>query len=221
MIKYLKKGYNEDLLIISGWGFDPYVFDFERLPFNLIVPKEPLLISSISDILHNIKKECFVLGWSYGAHIACDIFDIRPDLIKGLILVSLSISFDKRSIKDTIKKLKKDKIRTLKEFYLFCFKGQKEDYKQFKKHHEKRCMHFWNTADLISALNYLSYHRVNILRIKHIPLLIINGKNDIFESDLQLHRYAKIKIKNLDSGHLPFLKDKFYDEISLFKKGYK
>ncbi len=220
MLKYFDKGYNEDLLILSGWGFDPYIFDFERLPFNLIVPQKPLLSKDIFAILSSLKKECFVLGWSYGAHIAYDILCANERLLKGLILVGFSLDFHEESVKETIKKLKRDKTRTLKEFYLFCFKGQEEDYKIFKRAHEKRCLRFWNNYELISALTYLIKHKVDISKLERFPsVLIINGKKDIFLKNSPL-KYKILKTVELDSGHLPFLKDKFYEEIYLFKKRY-
>ncbi len=220
MFKRIEKGHSRDLLIIPGWGFDPYCFKFDLINFNLILPQRPFVypeIKKISEVKRiSGENELFCLGWSLGAHIAADIKNILKDDLSGLILVSVIESFKKDEINQKIREIRElGKEKALKTFYLFCFKGQERDIKDFKRTHEKRCMEFWGERDLIDGLKYLKTHNLSLKRNDYKGDLIILGKYDPF---LNVSTHKGVNIYFLDTGHLPFLRNEFYDILNDFKK---
>jgi len=221
MFKRVEKGLSEDLLIIPGWGFDPYCFDLNKLSFNLILPQRPIISMDEKVIGKSLEKRrassLFLLGWSLGAHLALDFFERLKKDIRGLILVSLIERFDQDMILKKIVEIETgNRDKALKGFYLYCFKGQEEDYRPFKKRHEKRCMDFWNREELIGGLNYLRKHSINPERIPLERTLIINGKKDVFS---KAEKDGAPFVHLVEAGHLPFLKGEFYEIVNDFKRG--
>ncbi len=221
LISYLDKGLDEGLLLLPGWGFDPFVWDIERFNYNLFIPQTPLL-----DPLPHLEraleeqgiKRLSVLGWSLGARIALDAVTKLPDLFDKCILASYGAMFSRKTIENKIQEIRRDKKRGLKTFYLAIFPDT-TSYKGFMRLHQKRCMEYWNENDLIAGLKYLIKKPPGKVEAKNV--LFIHGSQDEIcplEGLPDISERSCQRKVVLSCGHIPFLKDDFYDLVNNFQK---
>ncbi len=220
MISFVDKGCKRPILILSGWGFDPLIFRLDALDFDLLLPKRPLF-DPLLQIRKLLRQMCIkrinVLGWSLGARIARDMAESEPELFDKVFLVSMCPFFPKKIIDNKMEELKRDRERALKGFYFTLFHGDRLAYKQFKRHHEKRCMAFWSTIELEQGLRYLEKDCSAMPLIKNV--LVIHGANDPIcpvEEAVDILPQKGQKKLILPCGHLPFLEKGFYEAVNSF-----
>jgi len=223
--RFIDRGREENLLILPGWAFDALVFPLERFPYNLLIPEPPAPFNTALDLPALLRDMCIerisMLGWSLGGVLACILSKSHSELVQELILVSVRSVFPEDAVADMIDGIRQDRVRVLSRFYMTAFLGQMPDYRLFKKRHERRLLSLWGPADLIDGLNFLSEHPVLPLDLG-VPVLLVHGLMDrIAPADcmpLISSRAALQKIIIPDAGHLPFLKQEFYDALHDFKE---
>ncbi len=220
MISFVDKGRKRPILILSGWGFDPFIFNLDSLDFDLLLPKRPLFdpLPQVRKFLKQMGlKKINILGWSLGARIARDMAESEPELFDKVFLVSICPFFPKKIIDKKMEELKRDRERALRGFYFTLFHGDKMAYKQFKRHHEKRCMAFWSISELERGLRYLEKDCSGMTLIKNV--LVIHGENDPIcpvEAASEVLTQMGQKRLILSCGHLPFLEKGFYEAVNSF-----
>jgi len=218
LISFIDKGQGRSLLVLPGWGFDPYVFDIKALSYDLVLPKRPIFdpFDKLSQALKGLSgQQISVIGWSLGAVVALKMVEKWPHLFVKVILASYPAPFPQKVINEKILEVEKEKDRALRGFYLEVFGKTMKHYRKFKKEHEKRCLSFWKKDELVNGLRQLA-EKTKIPDFQ-VETLIIHGKKDTI-SPVELLPKSLLKGADktifLDCGHMILWEKDLYEAIN-------
>ena len=223
----------ENLIILSGWGVNPFVWSTITKEFELqykvyLISWEDVFTSDDfeakvhSVIEQNHLKRFSLIGWSLGSLVALDLIDIYQTRINKIILIAgtskfvqsadYKIGWNTRILQQMIVKLQNNPMQVLTEFYKQLFsnseisEGYDDMYLDTVQNTQESTLPF----ALKAGLEYLVHKdlRKKIEQIK-IPLLLIHGEDDTI-IPLQAAHYLvqQLRCATLitfkNCGHIPF-----------------
>jgi pimeloyl-ACP methyl ester carboxylesterase len=224
-IKFINRGFKNDLVLVSGWATDWRIFHSLDLNYNYISLIE-FSPSNFTDGLSQYLKDNSVdkvsmFGWSMGAFLAADFTVKNQNKVKELYLLSIRKKYEPEVLKEIKDKLEKNKTAWLYKFYMDCFSRQDpEGLSWFKKVLLKDYLKGFELLKLYEGLDYLSTAELNTgVLSKAGYLKIFHGIDDAiapFKEALEI----KDKLPNAGfvamqkTGHAlflsPFFKEIFY-----------
>lgn len=198
------------LLLITGLGFGPEIFQRLCLKHPLIHTQAPLNHESVHAmkqlIYQKAPKGCHVMGWSLGGLLAIELKKSLPHLVHKMVLVAVRDQFETQEIQEQLIRANADPAHYLRHLYKKCFIGQKKDFEWFKRALEEELLKKIPLKDMVWGLEYLASHPAKIDDLKGEELLLCYGAKDIIAPPERIPPPpygAKVII--LPTGHLPFL----------------
>lgn len=207
---FFNRGFDKDIILLPGWGFDYRIFSRLDLDYNYLIPEK------FAPLEFNAPGKISLFGWSQGGFGAVEFASRNPEKIEELILLSIRKSFDHARLEEIKGQLRENKRAFLYKFYLECFsKNDKEELSWFRKQLLKEYVDEIKLEDLISGLDYLSEKQINSESLQAISKIIFfHGSEDkiapIREAEEIKAALPRAKFVCLQgSGHLPFLVNDF------------
>lgn len=226
-----------NIVLLHGWGSHPHVWRaFARtLGANVHMPAlpgyagtpvcDPYTLERIVDTLAAAApKQCIVVGWSLGAHVALAWARRFPRQVQRLVLIGATPSFAQRSdwphaakpelLRQFTQQLKRDAPTLLRRFVALQSQGETQ---QVRVAHKLRTALFTNAPPSGRALEGgLEILRTTDLRASlstiEQPALVIHGEYDAVtpcdagRALAQLLPHATLHVTG-GAGHAPFLSD--------------
>jgi pimeloyl-[acyl-carrier protein] methyl ester esterase len=235
------------ILFIHGWGFNIKIWEdfvssfmseknctFIDL-YKYIGDSKGNLKLAAKEVLDEHEDVDLIISWSLGCYLAKEIEILNKTNAIKLIYISYSprfvisdtwsFGFEKNTIKKLRNDLKKDIIKTLKNFYLLIlgdFKSKKNMYKKIISNIElMSAVDPKNLSDGLNIIEESDYK--NFCKSKEVCNLYIYGDNDSI-SPFGIRKYIEnwepvsvIKVIP-NSSHIPFLTnpDDFYKIVKEF-----
>jgi pimeloyl-ACP methyl ester carboxylesterase len=218
---YKQRGYDRTLCLVPGWATDYTIFSELDLPFNY------LLIERISgknferdleDLLKqaDLGKMSF-LGFSLGGFLLTDYLINNPEIVEGLILISVRKKYPMTAIENITALLKRNKTAYLRRFYRDCFYAW-EEYQKFRKDRQEKYV-AWSEDYLLQSLEYFKIVSLDGDKLnKFNKVVLIGGEEDKIAgydetkqlaqelTNGQFWKYEKL-------GHIPFLNEEFIKDF--------
>ena len=216
MFKRIERQYNQDLVIIPGWGFDWRVFESMDLQFNYLfyTGKSGSECRDALSLLFSkaAYKQYSVLGWSQGGFAVCDIADKYADCIDQLVLMSVRQAYDGSSLQEIMNLIRKNRRAYMLGFYRSCFNAHDQlMFRWFRKTLLSQYLTDKSADELIEDLLWLAQARITVQALSCFErVTIVHGLQD----QVVPVSYAQALARSTDSrlllldkcGHLPFLK---------------
>ena len=183
-IKFIKRGFKDDLVLIPGWATDHRIFQMLELDYNYFLVSAFSPFSFREDLSQYLKSNSIVrislLGWSMGAYLAADFAVTNPNKVEHLILMGVKQRYENLAMDEIKSKLKENKVAWLYKFYLDSFsRKDPEGLKWFRKTLLKDYLKEQGLTQLFSGLDYLSQARFDMDSLKHIEnLMLMHGSDD-------------------------------------------
>ncbi len=164
-IKFVARGFADNLVLIPGWATDCRIFGRLDLNYNYILPfgfSPADFTEMLNKYLdnHGIVKVS-LLGWSMGGFLAADFASSYPEKTDELILASIREKFDPDYLRQSADKIRKNKRAWLYKFYSGCFSQLDQTGKDyFKKELLSDYLEGIEGEELISGLSFLSQAKI-------------------------------------------------------------
>jgi len=221
--KYIDRGYEDPIVLIPGWATDYRIFDSLDLRFNYLLPTDFLPFTFKRD-LHKVLdekgiKKISLFGYSLGGFAACEFASESPEMVDELILVGVRKRYKPNELADIKNHLKKNKKAYLYKFYSQCFLN-KEKMRYFRKNFLKAYIEELGLDCLLGTLDYLSSFEIRPELLNGINgIKIVHGREDkiapIGEALKIKDNLPQAKFITIEGeGHIPFLKERFSEDIS-------
>jgi len=183
-IKFIKRGFKDDLVLIPGWATDHRIFQMLELDYNYLLVSAFSPFNFKEDLSQYLENNSIgrisLLGWSMGAYLAADFAVTNPNKVEQLILMGVKQGYEKLAMDKIKSKLKENKVAWLYKFYLDSFSRKDlEGLKWFRKTLLKDYLKEQDITQLLSGLDYLSQARFDMDSLKHIEnLMFMHGSDD-------------------------------------------
>ncbi|NQT06875.1 MAG: alpha/beta hydrolase [Candidatus Omnitrophica bacterium] len=180
--EFFDRGKKETAVLIPGWATDYRIFDNLNLDFNYLLPVEFNPIN-FKDKLHTYLKDngitdIWFCGYSLGGFIASGFAEEHPDIVKGLVLMSIRERYESDEIEGVRRALKKNKDAYLYKFYSQCLPDDIAR-KFFKKTLLKDYLKKFELKFLLDTLEFLKNCRICPEALKGVKRIkIIHGRED-------------------------------------------
>ena len=160
-IKFINRGFKDNLVLIPGWATDWRIFDGLDLNYNYISLTEfspSNFVGGLSQYLENNSiDKVSMFGWSMGAFLAADFTVRNQNKVKELYLLSIRKKYKPEVLGEIKDKLVKNKTAWLYKFYLSCFSRQDSGALEwFRKGLLKDYLKKYGLSKLCAGLDYLS-----------------------------------------------------------------
>ncbi|MES9681316.1 biotin biosynthesis protein BioH [Bacillus sp. AFS001701] len=219
------------LIMLPGWGMETSVFQTIREPLAEIVQLsfvEWRNVRNLGDFKERVKETVYktnepvhILGWSLGSIAALEFAAENNEYVKGLILIGATshftsvidhtIGWHPRVIERMKKQLKRNKEKTLSNFYEAMFsQSEKKEFLTFMN----SVKHNFQGDDLDSLCTGLDYLvktdvRESLSKIKANSLLIHGKEDTICPSEASSYMKEQMNKKGKryvlhNAGHIPF-----------------
>ncbi len=219
-IKFIDRGFKENIVLIPGWATDYRIFAELDLNYNYLLPVEFDVFNFERGLIEQLDKlpldKISLFGWSMGGFMAAGFAVNNPKRIGELILLSIRQKHDSALLKDIESKLKAGKNAYLYKFYLACFsEHDRQGLAWFKKNIFKSYVEEMELNSLIEGLRYLSEAQINLEPVSVLKKVrIFHGGQDkiapVNEALAFKSRYPWAEFVCMqDVGHIPFLSHKF------------
>ncbi len=219
-IKFIDRGFKENIALIPGWATDWRIFAALDLNYNYLLPVEFDAFHFEGELIEQLDKlslgKISLFGWSMGGFMAADFALKNPEKTGELILLSIRQKHEPALLKDIESKLKAGKNAYLYKFYLACFsEHDRQGLAWFKKNIFKSYIKEMELNRLIEGLRYLLEANINLeslavlkkVRIYHGGQDKIAPLNEAMEFKLSCSWVEFICIQ--ETGHIPFLSYNF------------
>lgn len=219
-IKFIDRGFKENIVLIPGWATDWRIFAGLDLNCNYLLPVEFNVFNFEKELIEQLDNlsldKISLFGWSMGGFMAAGFAVNNPLRVGELILLSIRQKHDPLLLKDIESKLKAGKNAYLYKFYLACFSehdGERSIW--FKKNIFKNYISEMKLDSLIEGLRYLSEAKINLeplaalkkVRIFHGGQDKIAPLNEAIQFKLRFPWAEFICMQ--ETGHIPFLNHNF------------
>ncbi len=221
--KLFDKGALNTVLLIPGWATDYRIFDTLDLTANRLVPVEFSPFTFERDLLNTMQennlKKISIIGWSMGALLAADFSSKHREYINRTMLISVKGSYEKESIENVKRHLRKNRAAFLYKFYKDCFSPyERQALTYFKKKLLKSYINKMDIDTLSEGLNYLSESKIEPTSLCGLKITFVHGEEDkiapiedIFRLKNELTGSKFISIEK--TGHMPFLRADFKEAL--------
>lgn len=224
MFRFLARGYPEDLVLVSGWGFDNRIFNSVDLPFNYILYEGKDVSSLAVDLGKWLRREgkqtTTLLGWSMGAYVVSEFAMANPENTRGVLLVGARSYYPEAEVIIVRQALRRNRKGFLRKFYKDCFAGHDRAlYRRFKEELQPCYLTQWTVAGLERELDWISSQSLRLDALDKITnVILVQGQADrLVRSEESNELCAQVKqgraISLLDTGHLPFLANNFQSSL--------
>lgn len=215
-IKFINRGFKDNLILIPGWATDWRIFDRLELNYNYISLREFSPYNFVDSLSHYLENnhidKISVFGWSMGSFLAADFTVKNQSKVKELYLLSILKKYNPEVLEGIKDKLMKNKTAWLYKFYLDCFSRQdSEGLKWFRKELLKDYLKKLELSKLCEGLDYLSEAGLDLgvlAKVGHLK--IFHGLEDAIAPFRQAYA-IKDKLPNAEfvaiqnTGHALFL----------------
>ncbi|MGA2774850.1 MAG: hypothetical protein ABSE81_02165 [Candidatus Omnitrophota bacterium] len=221
-IKFVNRGFKDNLVLIPGWATDYRIFQPLELNYNYLLVSEFSPFSFTQDLSQYLKSNSIakisILGWSLGGFLAADFTVRNRDNVEQLILLGMREKYKVQALTGIEEKLKKNRVAWLYKFYLDCFsRNDRQGLSWFRKELLKDYLKKQELLGLIAGLDYLSRVALDINSLKQIESLrIFHGSADIIAPlkealaiKAQLPKAEFVSVQKV--GHALFLSSSFKD----------
>jgi pimeloyl-ACP methyl ester carboxylesterase len=222
--KFIHRGFENNILFLSGWAFDYRIFKSLDLPFNYIFTLNSYLKPDFFEdfflfINANKINSFSILGWSMGGFFVAELLEKFQNtvVIPSVYLLNIRSYFYEDEIEEKKIQIKKDRVNTLKEFYKFVFLGHRKQYQIFKEELEGDYLKNFCGDELADSLNYLRNKPIDLSFAGHIKTIIIQGSLDklvLPEMYPKIPENRNISSYILKTGHLSFFSQEFKEILS-------
>ena len=224
-IRFVNRGYKENLVLVPGWATDYRIFSCLDLPYNYLLPSSYSPFGFAQGLRQGLEKNGLavvsILGWSMGGFLALDFCNANCGMVKELFLLGIRKKYPHATLREINLKLVKNKNAWLYKFYqdLFAVK-EAEGFSWFKKKLLKEYLGAMGLEDLIAGLEYLSRAEVRHEHfVKIDKLRIFHGAHDavapLVEAEELSFYHARAEFIRLeDSGHALFFNPDFRENFS-------
>ena len=237
--RYIERGSEATFVCLQGWGFTGDLFLHLPPPLsssNLVIHPGLLTGSEVGwlmDFLSELQsgkmgRRLILLGWSLGARMAAELAAAAEDLsISGCALICFSTGYERSYMEELKSQISKDAIRTLRNFHLKCFWGDKKGYRRFKTELQQKILEKIDPDHLSRGLDYLSMPfapAAGATDRRTAHGLFVWCSRDIVADESQTRRWSKgpeaaaifadIKRVRIDAPHFPFYSPHLYHELS-------
>lgn len=207
---YLHRGYENALVLLSGWGTYGDLFTHYQAPYNYIV-FDQVSSSTVEDIL--IAKQALglsklsLLGFSMGGFLAAAFAQAYPAFVHELTLVGVRQKYSAQDIAMVKGFLNRGKAGYMRKFYQACF-FDPADFQKAETLFVKGWLSRYDLTLLQEGLDFLGQLSLIPEMFLDIPQVhFVHGKQDIIapvaEVEALLAPLPQAKFTLLDEGHLP------------------
>lgn len=221
-IKFIDRGFKENIVLIPGWATDWRIFGNLYLNYNYLLPVEFDPFSFEKELMQELNKRLLskisLFGWSLGGFLAAEFAVKNPERIEELSLLSIRQRFDHAVLKSIESKLKVNKEAYLRKFYFSFFCDSEEKMQVwFKRNLLNNYLEEMELNNLINGLSYLSEAKIapgllsgfKKIKIVHGSEDKIVPLNEVIAIKSQLAAAKFICLPQ--TGHVPFLAFGFLD----------
>lgn len=216
--KYLDRGKENLLVLVSGWASDWRIFSRLELDFNYLLA-DNYAPSNFEQLLLEAKeqygiKKFSILGWSLGGFLAADFAGKHQSYIDRLILVSVRKKYQLKVLNQIKTYLAQNKEGYLRQFYHRCF-AKDDNAAYFKQNLLSDYSQNFGLDYLLEGLDYLKIAQIDHNALKELKRIeIIHGQDDLIAPFAEAEELAKLmpwaKFTTLkQAGHIPFLRKDF------------
>ncbi|MCK5918764.1 MAG: pimeloyl-ACP methyl ester esterase BioH [Cocleimonas sp.] len=233
---YTKKGVpdGDPLLVLHGWGMNASVWQMiaNDLECNFQViwldlpghgDNHHVCANNIDDIIALIlpllTQPTHLMGWSLGGLVAQGIVQLRPDLIKRVVMIASTPKFTQTEPwqnampQDVLaafsKGLLKDTQGTIKRFIALQFMGIKDSQLIQRELRQSVLANLPNDDALQVGLNILQQQDFRDLNMSQEQLWILGGKDRLIPIEIEdnlRNLYPDAQVERIESaGHAPFM----------------
>lgn len=220
---YLNRGFDKTLWLIPGWAFDFRIFIPLRLPYNYLFYLDSVITQFKFHYLAQVLKHynirnLSVLGWSMGGAFLCNNLSTLAKIVSlnEVIICNTAKRFPLELLIEFRRRLTKDKANTLYEFYKLAFYRHKLHKKWFDRELFPNYLEKFSTKELEAGLEYLQ-NAITIPDETGLTIKIVHGTEDkIVQGHMRLNinSNGNSKIHVLNSGHISFFSDDFFNCIA-------
>ncbi|NMX22690.1 alpha/beta fold hydrolase [Dissulfurirhabdus thermomarina] len=196
----VERGRGRDLVCLPGWAFDASVFQGLDPPFDEVRPAGlvgPWTPAELADFLRRRGRgPAVILGWSLGGYLALDLAAMAPDLVAGLVLVSLRAHYPPAEVERVTRELSADPEAALGRFERRCLAPGARCAARLPR----------DLSRLLEGLRYLAGRRADLAERDGI-LAYLHGTRDLVAPVAERPRLPEGVPARLvpGAGHLPFL----------------
>jgi pimeloyl-ACP methyl ester carboxylesterase len=219
-LKFVNRGYKENLVLVPGWATDYRIFGCLDLPYNYLLPSSYSPFGFAQGLRQGLEKNglaaASILGWSMGGFLALDFSSANCGMVKELFLLGMRKKYPQAALREINLKLVKNKKAWLYKFYqdLFAFK-EAEGWRWFKQELLRDYLGAMGLEDLIAGLEYLwrpelrpeHFAKINKIKIFHGAQDTVAPLAEAEELSFYQERAEFIRLEN--SGHALFFNPDF------------
>ncbi len=209
------------MLFIPGWAADHRIFGSADIRANCLmcVKFSPFYFEEglIDAIDRYAIKKISIIGWSMGGFIACGLLSKFKDLVDDITLIGVREKYAMDEIENTRAYIGKNRAAFLYKFYNGCFSPREgKELSWFKKELMKSYLNDMGEQALYEGLDYLAATQIRPQLLKGARVRFIHGKEDRI-APIQEARSLRDDLPGSemiaveDAGHMPFLKNGFWE----------
>ncbi len=213
--RLIDRGKKNPIFLAPGWGFLGDIFLDMDIPYDFIIPEDPILCYTCKDLASFLDSlgvpSVFLLGWSLGAFYVLDFLKMYPDRTRSLFLVSVRSRYQGSEMDELRKRLERDKTAALTYFYRLCFWGNRKGLEYFRMRFQTAFISKWSQRLLEQGLGLLEKRELDLSVCQQIPVRIFHGEKDMIAPKEDLPRLVPGLRPEIipGAGHLPFLSPEF------------
>ena len=216
MFERVDRQCDEDVILVSGWGFDRRIFDGLDLPYNYVFYVGPLVADFGAALRRWIDEEgvraCSILGWSLGAFAASAFAQRSSNTVRHLILLGARLAYAPAALTQIRSGLLRNKRAALLRLYRASFRGHDPAlYRWFKETLMEDTIERMSVERLCADLDWLSHARIEGHRLAGVDrVTVVHGVQDEVAPAAEARALAQscpqARCVLLEPcGHLPFL----------------
>lgn len=216
MFERVDRQCDEDVILVSGWGFDRHIFDRLDLPYNYLFYGGPSVADFGADLQRWLDQEgvrrCSILGWSIGAFAASAFAERSAHTVRHLVLLGARLAYTPLALTQIKSGLQRNKRAALLRLYRASFRGHDPaHYQWFKETLMEDTIERMSVEGLCADLDWLSRARIEGHRLAGVArVTVIHGVQDEVAPAEEARALAQscpqARCLLLEPcGHLPFL----------------
>jgi len=212
-LEKIQRGFEKNLLLLPGWGFDASIFLNQKWEYNLWFFENFSFNSELAiNELRQNHESFSVLAWSIGGFILDKWLKTDSPLknkIEKVFLMSVPAYFSADIVEKIKTGLKSNTIDTLKHFYSLVFFGNKEFYNKFVSQYQSKYLSFFNYEYLIQGLNFLQNYKQDFNQFQELNTLYFYSDRDYIVSYSSVQSFLPSNVHHVPNTHIPF----WYNEV--------
>jgi len=212
-LEKIQRGFERNLLLLPGWGFDVSIFFNQKWEYNLWFFENFSLNSELAINKLRQEHESFsVLAWSIGGFILDKWFktdSLLKNKIEKVFLMSVPAYFNADIVEKIKIGLKSNLVNTLKHFYSLVFYGNIDFYKKFVDQYQTKYLSLFSYEDLIYGLNFLQKYKQDFNQFQELSTLYFYSEKDYIVSYSSVQSFLPSNVHIVPNTHIPF----WYNEV--------